>query len=348
MKIVLVSPLPPPEGGIATWTLKYKSYCDTHGIELAVVNNALSGRRASSITNERNILDEIGRTKRIIEELKGNIKSINPDIIHINSSCTTFGVFRDYLLVHIAKKANVKTIIHCRCNIEDQVKLILSKRAFSAMTRAADLTIVLNSLSYDYVRNISDKRVKRIPNFINEAQIVEEPIINENIKEILFVGHIKKTKGANEICEVAKLFPNYHFTLVGPIEDECTSLLWPNNTTLTGAKDASFVAERLKSSDVFLFPSYTEGFSNAIAEAMASGLPIIATDVGANKDMIEEGGGVIVPVGNIDSIVKALNKISNYNTRKRMSSWNVSKVKNYLVDNVMKELLEIYEEVIKG
>ena len=50
----------------------------------------------------------------------------------------------------------------------------------------------------------------------------------------------------------------------------------------------------LDKADVFLFPSYTEGFSISLTEAMASGLPCIASDVGANQDMLENHGGILI------------------------------------------------------
>lgn len=347
MKIVLVSPLPPPEGGIATWTVKYRKYCNDNNIELTVVNNALNGKRAKAITNRRKLFNEIGRTRRIVKQLRNGINSNNPDIVHINSSCTPFGVIRDYLLVQISKKMGVKTVVHCRCNVEDQLKTRLSKVVFKNMVRLADMIFTLNTPSQKYVENIVNKKAKRIPNFIDNEQILNNRFIKECIKGILFVGHVKCSKGAREICEVAQNFPQYHFTLIGPVEDECKSLSWSNNTTLTGAQDSSYVKEKLKTADLFLFPTYTEGFSNAIAEAMAAGIPIITTDVGANRDMIEDKGGIIVPVKDTQSIKNAINIMSDYKTRIKMSTWNINKVKEYLVDSVMEALFTAYNEALE-
>ena len=70
----------------------------------------------------------------------------------------------------------------------------------------------------------------------------------------------------------------------------------------------------LSASDVFVLPSYTEGFPNVIIEAMAMGKPIIATSVGAIPEMLDEGCGVVVPPKDADSLQKALQKVCNFDS----------------------------------
>ena len=114
-----------------------------------------------------------------------------------------------------------------------------------------------------------------------------------------------------------------------------------------GRLEAVDVYRQLDEADVFIFPSLTEGFSNALLEAMARGVPVIATDVGANKDMIEERGGVIVPVHDVEAMKAALYDMEPKEKRKKMSEWNINKVKKYYEYNkVLQELMHIYEEII--
>lgn len=81
---------------------------------------------------------------------------------------------------------------------------------------------------------------------------------------------------------------------------------------------------------------------------MAAGLPVIATDVGANAEMIEKEGGIIIPAGEADAIVKAIDLLKeDRELRLKMSIWNVGKVRSvYLLDAVMEKLIKIYEEAI--
>ena len=77
------------------------------------------------------------------------------------------------------------------------------------------------------------------------------------------------------------------------------------DTTFAGSLDA--VAEVLQTLDVFVLPSRSEGISNTILEAMASGLPVIATDVGGNPELVTDGThGLIVPPQDPESMAHAM------------------------------------------
>jgi sugar transferase (PEP-CTERM/EpsH1 system associated) len=73
------------------------------------------------------------------------------------------------------------------------------------------------------------------------------------------------------------------------------------------AGDRDDVSELLQAMDVFVLPSLGEGISNTVLEAMASGLPVIATAVGGNIELLEEGfNGSLVPVGDYQALSNAL------------------------------------------
>ena len=98
--------------------------------------------------------------------------------------------------------------------------------------------------------------------------------------------------------------------------------------------------------DIFVFPTYSEGFSLALVEAMARGLPIITTDTGANMDMVENKGGIVVSIGDVDSMATALERMKDVSSRVKMSQWNIEKVKNcYLSKIIISSLENYYREV---
>jgi|GEM_PF-464724 len=350
MKILLISPLPPPPGGITTWTEKYVEWAKDHSICAEVVNNAVIGGRATHLGSKREISSEIQRTRRILTELKRKISMCRPDAVHLNSPCGRFGIMRDYLCALAVKKKGIPVIVHFRCNIEDQINNSrLSLYFFKKLTASADSILVLNSPSKEFVLKHARRDSRQVANFIDDDYVIEQPKpISPEIRKVLFVGNVLESKGAKEIVSAASDFPGTEFILAGPVEDKVSFLNAPGNVRLLRKQvPHEEIRDLLDEADVFLFPSYTEGFSNAMLEAMARGVPIIATGVGANADMIEDSGGMLVRAGSVPDIVHSLRSMSPASVRERMSRWNVNKVRDaYLINRVMECLIGIYDEVI--
>ncbi len=350
IKVLLVSPLPPPAGGIATWTKKYLDWCKKNNICVDVVNTAVIGSRAIQINTSRRFLDEVKRTILILKDLKNKLRLNSPHIVHLNTPCGKFGLIRDYFCANIVKKRNIPLVVHYRCNIEDQVKNSMVQKFFiRKISSIASINLVLNSPSKKYLENVSGQDSKLIANFIDDEFILrEKKSINTKIKNIVFIGHVQITKGIKEIIEAASHFPKINFILAGPISSEIKSVEIPSNISLKGPVNLSEVRDLLYYSDVFLFPTYSEGFSNALLEAMAMGLPIITTNVGANADMIELSGGILVGVKNYKDITDAIKKLEDKKYRESISIWNITKAKeSYLIDKVMEKLFSIYQTNIK-
>ena len=97
----------------------------------------------------------------------------------------------------------------------------------------------------------------------------------------------------------------------GPLRSECSSLLESANAGnlawLPGER--SDVPELMRSMDLFVLPSLGEGISNTILEAMASGLPVVATRVGGNPELVlEDRTGTLVPASDPDALMQAIHR----------------------------------------
>lgn len=349
MTILLVSPLPPPAGGIATWTVMYREYCQSHDVPVRIVNTALQGTRAEKKGNKLRILEEMKRTYAVLRTFGKALKQERPDVVHLNSSCSKFGILRDCLCVLRAKRHRVPVVLQCHCNIEDQLKGKLAVKAFQTAANKAAAVWVLNRPSADFAEKHTATLVKVVPNFIGPNRIAEREHIRPQIEKAVFVGHVRREKGAVELLEAAQQFPQITFVIVGPVQQDMADLPKPENVVLTGSQPLENVQQYLMDADVFLFPSYTEGFANALLEAMATGLPVIATDVGANKEMLETAGGAIIPVGRSDLLCAELEKMNaRSELRQQASAWNLQKVKaQYTTEVVLGNMMNSYEEIVK-
>ncbi|MFO1292807.1 MAG: TIGR03088 family PEP-CTERM/XrtA system glycosyltransferase [Rubrivivax sp.] len=97
----------------------------------------------------------------------------------------------------------------------------------------------------------------------------------------------------------------------GPLKAECEQILADAGLRelawLPGER--SDVPAVMQGLDLFVLPSLAEGISNTILEAMASGLPVLATAVGGNADLVEDGvTGQIVPAGDVPALADALGR----------------------------------------
>ncbi|MDH5400100.1 MAG: glycosyltransferase family 4 protein, partial [Cyclobacteriaceae bacterium] len=101
--------------------------------------------------------------------------------------------------------------------------------------------------------------------------------------------------------------------------------------------------EAFRSADIFVLPSYTEGFSMACLEAMAWGLPIVTTPVGALQEVIKPGiNGLLTPVGDAGKLAEKLEKlIENEGLRKEMATNNRKEVNEcYDIEVIARHLIE--------
>ena len=90
----------------------------------------------------------------------------------------------------------------------------------------------------------------------------------------------------------------------GPEEAALRSIAGPG-VTFTGRVED--IAPYLKAADLFVLPSATEGLSNALLEALAAGLAVVATDVGGARDVVEDTvGGRLVPPNDAEALAEAL------------------------------------------
>lgn len=346
MNILLVSAKSPPAGGIATWTEKYLKFFENTKNRVFLVNIAVNGDRAKKINGRRNYFDEISRTGKILMNMCRNLSNHHIDIVHINSSCSKYGIFRDYLCMKMAQAKHIPVVLQLHCNVPDAIKLGTPKRLLRLAISSAQVVLVLNSKSYVIVKSIRSKRVYVVPNFIDDDWVVDNHDITPEIKHVIYDGHVQRTKGSVDIIEAAKYFPNIQFELIGPISDEINKMNIPENVDLTGERSPEYVKNQLRESDLFLFPSYTEGFSISLLEAMGQGLPVITTDVGANRDMIEDKGGIIISKCSPEEIISSINSLQDRNSRAEMSAWNINKVRtNYQTSSVMSRLVRLYAMV---
>jgi len=99
----------------------------------------------------------------------------------------------------------------------------------------------------------------------------------------------------------------------GPLRAPCQALLEAAGMIdlawLPGERDD--IPELMRALDCFVLPSLAEGISNTVLEAMAVGLPVVATDVGGNAELVQQGAtGLVVPAADVEALARALGRLA--------------------------------------
>jgi sugar transferase (PEP-CTERM/EpsH1 system associated) len=115
--------------------------------------------------------------------------------------------------------------------------------------------------------------------------------------------------------------------------------------------ERSDVPEVMRGLDCFVLPSLAEGISNTILEAMASGLPVIATRVGGNAELIEPGTtGQLVPAADPDGLARAMLDyyFDRQTARQHASAARRTAEGKFALDAMVKRYGELYEQLLAG
>jgi glycosyltransferase involved in cell wall biosynthesis len=219
-------------------------------------------------------------------------------------------------------------------NINNNIKILswlpgipsnFAKKQIRKLINYENFTIFTHGDPYNYVkRTLQINNIYEIlpgydTNVTLNAQNIRTNIerelkIDNNLIIGITVSRLIPIKGldflVNALAEIIKDFPYYHHIILGdgPIRNKLTLLIEERgikkNVHLLGYKSNSEIHNYLHSSDLFILTSKYESFSIAIIEAMAHGLPIIATNVGYLKNLIEySNAGLLINYGSVDELV---------------------------------------------
>ncbi len=191
-------------------------------------------------------------------------------------------------------------------------------------------------------RSISrSKKRKELGLSVGTAVIITVGELNAN------KNHIQALKALSKLTKT-----NFHYLIVGNGESEqklkkaVNELMLQDKVSFLGFRRD--VLELLAASDVFILTSRREGLPKALMEAMAVGLPIIATDVRGNRDLVKSGeNGYLVPLDDAEQTAIAIERlIDSEDLRRSMGEKSKELVKQYDLQNILKEMEKIYDNIL--
>jgi len=296
---------------------------------------------------------------RVVFEFRKIIKDFKPDIIEtylIHSDIfgriwgRLFGV-KKILCSHRGSLLQWKWLSF----VDKMTSFLVTKYIFQTPSAQKEISKKLG---------INPEKTTVIPNVINLKDFEFDIEKNEKAKElgikekninIVSVSNLRKGKGHQYLIEAFNNVyhqghKNINLIIIGDggqrpvLQNQADTCEARDNIYLLGKR--SDVLEILKISDIFVLATFYEGMSNAVMEAMASGMPIITTDIDVNKDLVKDSG-ILVPVADsqaiCDNIIKLLNDPEE---RKRLGKNALEEIKNnYSLEIVASKITNLLQSL---
>ncbi|MEM8900585.1 MAG: glycosyltransferase family 4 protein [Bacteroidota bacterium] len=147
---------------------------------------------------------------------------------------------------------------------------------------------------------VPEGKILSLPIGIPESWLVEEVKSSEGKRRFVFVGRYERRKGTEELSQVIQNLSEeeeFTFDFIGNIPED-KRIKAPNITYWGMIKEEENIQRLLTKADVLVCPSYAEGMPTVILEGMARGCAIIATDVGAVSEVVDQQVGWLIEAGN--------------------------------------------------
>jgi len=280
-----------------------------------------------------------------------------PDIIHAHNT-----LWGGYSAMTIAEQTGIPFII-TEHNSSFARGLIRSwqkpcvRRVFS---KADSLLTVSNKLAEQMQTYARDRKIEVVPNVVDTEYFTPPPLQRDGRPfRILTVALLTPVKGIDILLKAfAQAFDRRENVLLEiggdgtqrkELEDLTAKLQIENQVRFLGMLSREQVREAMWMSNIFVLPSYVETFGVVLIEAMATGLPVIATRCGGPEDIVEPETGWLIKPGDIEELAAALKyTYMNYHEIKRQQSY----IRNYAVNHFSGEtiastLLKHYNNVLK-
>lgn len=212
------------------------------------------------------------------------------------------------------------------------------------------------------VDRIDPRQVYTIHNGLNlsDWNITSKVARNSGNVLITTVGNIRRVKGHDifirAAASIATNFSNVLFSIAGSILEpdyfaELQALVRDLNLSdrFNFAGGVTNLHQHLSEADIFVLPSRSEGFSNAIIEAMAASLPVIATDVGGNSEAVKDGvSGFLVPSDDPAALAKAITRLlSDPPLAKKMGTEGKAiAVEQFSTEAMMTKITSVYKNLL--
>lgn len=260
--------------------------------------------------------------KLIAEKHRGNIQ------------CCPIGVkFHGYEMYQVAPDLKIK------------LQHLLLRPFVKKISRQADRVFSYGGKITGLIRQLGvpEDHIIVLPSGIENNYISAEPSPKHEPVKFVFVGRYERRKGIEELNKaIVSLSAKQpiHISFIGPVPDD-KKIQGPAVTYYGEIRDAAEINRILKQHDVLVCPSWSEGFPNVILEAMAAGLAVIATDVGAVSSLVGSDNGILIEPHQQAALEQAITAMQHEPNLQAMKARSLQKIRDtFNWDQIIVQLID--------
>ncbi len=297
------------------------------------------------------------------KRLQKKINEINPDLVHIQSTIPLFSSLGTII------STSIPTIItlHGYLKKETQYLTGLTKlfyRFFCVPLEKKALATIPFIITVcpqikDLIKNYTKSEIYVIPNGINHQYIESiKPSKQIHHPSLTFIGFLTKRKGVQDLIiamkTVKEKIPTVKLYILGKgpylstLLQSTKNLDLEQNIEFPGFVNEEEKFEYLKSTDLFVLPTYWESFPVVLPEAMACEKPIITTIVAGNPFAVQEGkNGYLIQPGDTNKLAeKIIHLLTDEEIRNKMGKESYEKSKEFSWDLIAAQTKKLYSSIL--
>lgn len=218
-----------------------------------------------------------------------------------------------------------------------------------------DVLITMNKEDYALAqKKMRAKRVEYVPGVGIDLKKYGQAVVDKAAKRkelglpndatvLLSVGELNENENHETVIRAIKDLDVYYIIAgKGSLQEHLQNVIdefgMNNKVKLLGFRDD--VGELCEIADIYVMPSYIEGLSVALMEAMASGLPCVVSNIRGNTDLIDENGGALFNPHNIEDCKKSLQKVI-LSEAKSLGMHNLEKIKKFSLVAINEQMVDM-------
>jgi glycosyltransferase involved in cell wall biosynthesis len=311
-RVLLVGKGYPDRGGIPSFLQMLTESELASQARLTFLNVAHSGVPEGGEVTTGNVVRTIRDAWSVLTRSRGQ------DIVHLHSALApTVTILRAGLLALAARASGSAVIVHAHGgNLDSWMSTPLRRRLlWLSMLPAHRVVAVWSAGERALASVVGTEKVRLIDNGVDCARY-PEPEPSHDPPRVLYVGLLTPRKGVLDLIEASRLLAaegvRHELRLLGGTPDEGPAAAVPvleaarDAATLLGTRAPEEMPGEYAAADVFCLPSWWEAMPLSVLEAMAAGLPVVASDVGDVARLVTPECGHVVPVRSPQLLADAL------------------------------------------